>query len=181
MNAAFGRPARWLYHHALLHIGHGFTSAFGGWWVVVVGLLAVGFGMAVGVQIVRHRARISARPPSSASAEFVSDDPDVLEHRAADAEQAGDHQTALRLRFRAGLVRLQHRGVIAHPEAQTDRQLTAALHSPTFDALAGRHEKIVYARDDATSADAVAARTGWPRVLVEAGPDDPVDAGAGRR
>jgi hypothetical protein len=167
LNWAFGRPARWLYRHVLLHIGHGFKLAFGGWWVVVVGVLALALGVAVGVLIVRRRARISARETESASITTTTDDPDDIDGRAAAAESAGDHETAVRLRFRAGLVRLQRSGIIVNQSAQTGRQLSATLRSPTFDALAGRHELIVYARDPATPADSTTAREAWARVLVE--------------
>ncbi len=168
LNAALGGPARWLYHHVLLRIGHGFTSAFGGWWIVVVGLIAVGLGVAVGVLLINRRARISARDVASGSIHPAIEDPDELDRRAASAESSGDDETAVRLRFRAGLLRLQRKGVIVNQDAQTGRQLSERLHSPTFDALAGRHEMIVYARDPATPVDAVTARTDWPRVLVEA-------------
>jgi hypothetical protein len=180
MNAAFGRPARWLYHHVLLHIGHGFKATFGGWWIVVIGLLAVAVGVAVGLQVVRRRTRITARLRSSASIVVDSDNPEALEHQATEAEREGDHETAVRLRFRAGLLRLQRRGVIANPESETDRHLAVTLHSPTFDALSGRHERIVYAGDHATSTDAAEARTGWPQVMTEAQPNDKIDAGARR-
>ena len=179
LNATLGHPARWLYHHLLLHIGHGVKTAFGGWWVVVLGVVAVGFGVTVGVLIVRRRGRISAREQMSGSFGGAFDDPDEIERQASDAENAGDHETAVRLRFRAGLVRLHRRGIIVNEEAQTGRQLALSLHSPTFDALAGRLEMIVYARDAATAADAATARTDWPRVLDEARPT--ADAGTGPR
>lgn len=172
LNAALGRPAQWLYHHLLLHIGHGFRSAFGGWWIVVVGVIAVGLGVAAGVLIVRRRTRISAREVTSGPIGPTAADPDDLDRRAATAEGSGDHETAVRLRFRAGLLRLQRKGVIVNQDAETGRQLSERLHSPTFDALAGRLEMIVYARDPATPADAATARTEWPRVLVESRPGD---------
>jgi len=178
LNAVLGGPARWLYHHLLLHIGHGFKVAFGGWWVVVVGVLAVGLGVTVGMVLIRRRARISAREVISGPFGRAVEDPDELDRRATTAEDSGDHETAVRLRFRAGLLRLQRRGVIVDQDAQTDRQLAARLRSPTFDTLAGRHELIVYARDPATELDCAAARAGWPRVLVEARPGEPQDAEA---
>jgi hypothetical protein len=171
LNYALGRPAVWLYHHLLIHIGHGFTSAFGGWWVVVVAVLAVGLGVTVGVLLVRRRARVSAREIASGRTASDRENPDDIEKRADEAESAGDHETAVRLRFRAGLVRLQRKGIIVNQDAQTGRQLSMRLHSPTFDALARRHEMIVYARDSATSVDAATARTSWPRVLSESRPD----------
>jgi hypothetical protein len=181
LNAALGRPARWLYHHLLLHVGHGFKSAFGGWWVVVLGVIAVTLGVIAGVLIVRRRTRISARQPESRSIDGGPEDPNEIERQAAAAESSGDHETAVRLRFRAGLLRLQGRGIIVNQGAQTDRQLAATLRSETFTSLAGRHEMIVYARDPATPADAETARTDWPRVLVEARPAGADDANSGPR
>jgi hypothetical protein len=175
LNYALGRPSVWLYHHLLVHIGHGFTSAFGGWWVVVVGALAIALGVAIGVVLVRRRARVSARVMATGLALADIEDPDDIDERAAQAESAGDLETAIRLRFRAGLVRLQRKGVIVNQDAKTGRQLSVTLHSPTFDALARRHEMIVYARDRATPADAATARSDWPRVLSEARPTEQSD------
>lgn len=179
LNAALGRPARWIYRHLLLHIGHGFSAAFGGWWVLVAGILAVGLGITVGVLVVRRRTTVAARATSSLPIESSTEDPDAIEQRAVDAEGAGDHEEAVRLRFRAGLVRLQRIGLVVNQQSQTGRQLSVTLHSPTFDGLAGRHERIVYAGDDATAEDAVTARTDWPRVLVESRSGPVVDPGPG--
>ncbi|HXQ76480.1 MAG TPA: hypothetical protein VN791_08295 [Acidimicrobiales bacterium] len=179
LNAALGGPARWVYRHLLVHVGHGFRSAFGGWWVVVLGVMAVALGVAVGVLIARRRVRVSARGSTARSTEGGTEDPHEIERRAEMAESSGDHETAVRLRFRAGLLRLQRRGVIVNQDAQTDRQLSVTLHSPTFDALAGRHEMIVYAGDRATSVDAATARAAWPRVLEEFRSGDAEDVPVG--
>jgi hypothetical protein len=168
LNAAFGRPAQWVYHHLLLQVAHGLTSTFGGWWVAVVGVIALVIGVAAGVLIAKRRTRISARQVLSGTFDITADDPDDIDRQADAAESAGENETAVRLRFRAGLVRLQRKGIVVNQGAQTSRQLSARLGSPAFDGLARRHELIVYARDGATSADAAAARTDWPRVLVEA-------------
>lgn len=175
LNAALGRPARWLYRHLLVHIGHGFQSAFGGWWILVVGILAVGLGVAVGVLVVKRRTKVSIDRSRSLALGLSTEDPDEIEQRAADAEQAAHHEEAVRLRFRAGLVRLQRMGIVVNQQSQTDRQLSVMLHSPAFDGLAGRHERIVYAGDSATAADAATARTDWPRVLVESRPGHGTD------
>jgi len=164
----FARPARWIYHHLLVHIGHGFQLAFGNWWPVALGVLALGAGVVVGLLLVRRRARISARSAAIPGVGGQGEDPDELERLAIGAEDAGDHERAVRLRFRAGLVRLARQGVIANQDSQTDRQLSVRLHSPTFDALAVRHEVIVYGRQPATEHDVEAARHDWPRALTEA-------------
>jgi hypothetical protein len=169
LNAVVGGPARWLYHHVLLHVGHGFEAAFGGWWEVVAAALAVAVGVTAALLIARRRARVSSRTQTDTTFVGVDEDPDDLEHRAEIAEAAGDHETAVRLRFRAGLARLQRAGIVANPGSRTDRQLSAVLGSRIFDALAGRHETIVYAGDLATEADSAAAREQWPRVQADAG------------
>jgi len=120
--------------------------------------------------LVRRRTRVSAKEVTTASIGGPLEDPDDLDSGASAAEGSGDHETAVRLRFRAGLLRLARRGIITDYNAQTGRQLSQRLHSPTFDALARRHEVIVYGRDPATSSDAATARNHWPRVLVEARP-----------
>jgi hypothetical protein len=167
LNAAFGHPAQWIYHHVLLHIGHGFRSTFGGFWVVVLGVIAVGLGVVVGIAVVRRRTLVSTGKSALGLTGVIDENPDDIDERASAAEESGDHETAVRLRFRAGLLRLQAKGLVANQTAQTARQLSATLHSPTFDALAGRHEVIVYARDPATSDDSATARRDWPRVVGE--------------
>jgi hypothetical protein len=173
LHAVIGRPAEWLYHHPLLHIGHGFTTAFGGWWELVLGAMAVALGVVVGVLIARRRTRVSARLMASGAGPISVEDPDDIERRAAEAERGGDYEAAVRLRFRAGLLRLGRQGIVFNQDALTGRQLSSVLHSPTFDTLARRHERIVYAGDRATAVDSTAARQSWPQVLVESrsGPD----------
>jgi hypothetical protein len=181
---ALGRPLRWIFHHLLVRIGHGFKFAFGGFWPVVLGILALGVGVLVAVLLIRRRGRISAEQGTDQSVGGTGEDAGVLERRAEEAEGRGDHETAVRLRFRAGLLRLKTRGVISEYTSQTRHQLSARLDSPTFDVLARRHEMIVYGREPATSSDATTARDSWPRVLAEVrnGPaPDPVSAGAGER
>jgi hypothetical protein len=164
---AVGHPARWLYHHVLLHIGHGFSGAFGGWWPIALGAIAIAVGVMVGVLLVRRRTRLTDTDVSSGSMRARLEDPDEIEARAVAAEASGDHEAAVRLRFGAGLLRLALQGAIVDYNVQSGRQLSRLLQSPTFDALANRHEVIVYGRDPATTSDAASARDGWPRVLTE--------------
>lgn len=178
LNAAIGRPAKWFYHHALLHLGHGFRSVFGGWWLIVLGIAAVGIGVLAGVALVRRRARISPKEAPVKGSGGAAENPEEIERQASVSENAGDHETAVRLRFRAGLLRLQNKGVIANQGTQTTRHLSETLHSPIFDALADRHEVIVYAGDPATASDSDTARTQWPRLVRESEPEGPAPQGA---
>jgi hypothetical protein len=97
-------------------------------------------------------------------------DPDELERQAVAAERAGDLDHAVRLRFVAGVLRLDEAGVIAYRSSLTTGQLRSRLHSASFAELAAAFDEIAYGGRPAQEADLRAATEGWPRVLVEAGP-----------
>jgi hypothetical protein len=93
--------------------------------------------------------------------------PRVLEEAADEAERSGDLDAALRLRFRAGLLRLDRASVIELRESLTTRQVSRLLKSHTFDQLAGAFEVVAYGGRPATESDLDTARTQWTRVLEE--------------
>ena len=102
-----------------------------------------------------------------AGTEVASDDPAVLEHQADDAEKNGDLELAVRLRFRAGLLRLERCGLLAERDTRTSREIAVILGSPSFTHLAADLEEILYAEVPAGASHADAARTRWPRVPEE--------------
>ena len=166
LQAVVARPARWLYRHVLAHLGHGFATTFGDWWPLVAGALAVAAGAVAAVVVVRRRSPAEDRRPPSATLSGP-EDPGDLDRQAAAAEAAGDHETAVRLRFRAGLLRLARRGLLADYDARTDRELSAVLDSATFDRLATSHECIVFGGQPATGQESEDARRSWPLVIDE--------------
>ena len=170
LSVVFGPIFRWIGAHLVHPINSGLHVAFGPWAPAVAVAIAVALGVGLGQLLVRRRARVARRAPAAGSegTRIVAEDPGLLEDEARRAEAGGDHERAVRLRFRAGLLRLERRGLIANRDVTTSTQLSGRLHSPTFDALAGRHESIVYGGDAATPADAAAARDRWPSVLDEA-------------
>lgn len=95
-------------------------------------------------------------------------DPDELERQAAAAERAGDLDHAVRLRFVAGVLRLDRAGVITYRASLTTGQLRARLGSPSFAELAAAFDEIAYGGRPAGESDVRAAAEGWPRVLAEA-------------
>jgi hypothetical protein len=96
-------------------------------------------------------------------------DPSVLERLADEAEAAGDAEAALRLRFRAGLVRLGRARVVPLRESLTTGEARRLVASTDFDVLARAHDEVAYGGRAARREDAVAAREGWPRVLAAKG------------
>ena len=96
-------------------------------------------------------------------------DPRTLEHLAEEAEGRGELEAALRLRFRAGLLRLARVEAVRQPETLTSRQLVRLLGAEQFGRLASDLDEVVYGGRAASRADVEYARTGWPQVLAQAG------------
>lgn len=98
----------------------------------------------------------------------ASDDPKALERRAAEAEAAGDLEAALRLRFRAGLLRLDRRGAIAFRPSISTHEVRRALRSGDFDALSATFDDVVYGGREPHGEDVAQARERWPDVVAHA-------------
>lgn len=99
-----------------------------------------------------------------------SEDPADLERAARDAAAAGDHRLAIRLRYRAGLLRLGARGAIALRTGATNAVYARALHSERFDGLTGTFEAVTYGDREAAPEDDATAVREWPLVVEEAAP-----------
>ena len=93
--------------------------------------------------------------------------PSELERAAADAEGAGDLGRAVRLLFRAGLVRLDERGAIRLQPSLTTAAIARRLDSGAFAEVAARFEEVAYGGRAAQPGDVEAQRSGWRRVLGE--------------
>ena len=112
-------------------------------WIVLGAVL-------VGARVVRRAAvphdAASAPPPrrQQALAAARDEDPRALDRRADAAEAAGDLEAALRLRFRAGLLRLDARGAIEFRPSISTVEVRRTLHDDDFDALAATFDDVVY-------------------------------------
>lgn len=167
LDIVLGPIGRWLEHDILSPIAHGFTATFGGWSAAVGIALAVGAGILLAVLLVRRRSRITARS-SGTPLPVETIDPAALEDEADRRAGEGDFAAAIRLRFEAGLLRLEGVGLVDGHYARTDAQIAAHIGSPTFDLLARGHEAVAYAGAPAGADDDEQARTWWPRVPDEA-------------
>jgi Domain of unknown function (DUF4129) len=95
-------------------------------------------------------------------------DPEELERRAEDAEGRGELDAALRLRFRAGLLRLDGAGVVRLRPGLTNSAVSRVLRSPRFDELAGDFDEVAYGGRPATTTQVATARTAWPALVEDA-------------
>jgi hypothetical protein len=131
-------------------------------WSVLAAIFA-GIAWFVARRILARRVR--AFTEAQDATRPARDDPKALDRRAAAAEAAGDLETALRLRFRAGLLRLDARGAIDFRPSISTHEVRRALRSEDFDALAATFDDVVYGGRPAQEPDVVDARDRWPAVV----------------
>jgi hypothetical protein len=136
-------------------------------WVVLAAILAAAtWFVARRFLTTRVQASTAQRQALAAARD---EDPRALDRRADAAEAAGDLELALRLRFRAGLLRLDERGAIEFRPSISTVEVRRALHSDDFDALAATFDDVVYGGRPPAAGDLAAARERWPDV-IEAAP-----------
>ena len=93
-------------------------------------------------------------------------DPARLEREADEAERRGDLERAIRLRFRAGLLRLDRARAIALEPSTTSGEVSRTLRSRDFEDVAASFDAVVYGRRQPRGEDVELSRGGWTRVLT---------------
>jgi len=163
-------PLRWLGRRL-----HSLYNALTGWlpggsrifWLLIAAAVAAIVAVSA-VQLGRRRAgRLIER--GVRPARDTIEDPRKLERDADEAERRGDLERALRLRFRAGLIRLMRSEAIPGRESLTNGEIARQLDSRSFRQLAADFDEVVYGRRAAGGDDLTRARDAWPLVLDEAG------------
>jgi len=138
-----------------------------------IALAAVLAGVVAVVALLVARRRTAASAAGGPGRRRSSDeraDPGRLEREADAAELRGDLDVALRLRFRAGLLRLDRAGAIHFRPSITTGQVARRLRLPSFDDLAITFDAVAYGGRHASATDLQSARAEWPRVLERAAP-----------
>ncbi len=136
---------------------------------VALAVAVVGTAVLVSAALIRRRTSAGETRGGGTGEQRGGEDPDALEREADAAEHAGNLERAFRLRFRAGLLRLDEAGVIAYGPALTTGELTRRVSSPRLQGLASAFEEITYGGRAAGAGDLHSARSDWPRVLEEVG------------
>ena len=163
----------WLTRH-LHFLARGFdwlSLKVGGqlWLWTIIAVLVLVVAAFVTRQLARRRIEVEARTVGR-RARARGDDPAELERLADEAERRGDLEVALRLRFRAGLLRLGRARVLPLRPSLRTREARGTLRSSRFDRLARDFDEVVYGRRSPSAVDVETARTEWPRVVAEARP-----------
>jgi hypothetical protein len=133
-------------------------------WLLVAVLALVG-ALLVGLWLIRARGPGVSRVRPGHRADGPPDAA-TLELEADGAERAGDLERALRLRFRAGVLRLAERRMLEDPSSATTGALARRLRSEQFALAAIAFDEVVYGRRVPTTDDARLAREGWQAVLA---------------
>ena len=132
-------------------------------WAVLIAIVG-GLAWLIAGRTVRGRAAMAAAAAARVAG-TRAETPGALERRAEEAERRGAHEEALRLRFRAGLLRLDARGVIELRPSLPTGEVARTLRSDDFDRLASDFDAIVYGGRSAGSDDVDAARRGWAKLM----------------
>jgi hypothetical protein len=111
------------------------------------------------------RRRAIAIERERAAAVPAADNPQALEHEASKAERDGQWERAVRLRFRAGLLRLDRRKVLVYRPSLTTGEVARTLKEPAFDEVGARFDEIAYGGRPAEREDAELSERGWKDVL----------------
>lgn len=93
-------------------------------------------------------------------------DPVSLEQAAESAQERGDHGEALRLLFRAALIRMDRVGLIDLRPGTTSGTVASSINSPEFDRVAARFDSVVYGGKPAGADDVTMVRQ-MTRSLLE--------------
>jgi hypothetical protein len=146
-------------------IGAWFPGGVAGAWAAAALLL-----IAAVAALARRRARTRLGGEPSAVARSRRVDPAELEREAALAEGTARWEEAVRLRFRAGILRLGERLELDSTDTTPNHAIGELVHSARFDSLAARFDEVAYGGQAATADDAERQRREWREVLVEARP-----------
>jgi hypothetical protein len=133
---------------------------------VILGALVLLVAAVLARTSIRGRAAAAAR--AARAREARREDPAELERDADRAAAAGEWETAVRLRFRAGLLRLDARDVIEYRPSLTTGEVADRIASPAFERVGADFDEIAYGGREAHQADEAASREGWERMLSEA-------------
>jgi hypothetical protein len=145
-------------------LGNVFGQPLIGWPLAALVVLAA---LLLVARTVRRRSWEGLRGAAERSPRPV--DPARLEREADEAERRGDLERAIRLRFRAGLLRLERAKAIELEASKTSGEVSRRLRSREFDDVAGSFDAIVYGRRPPRGEDVELSRAGWTRVLAAVG------------
>ena len=136
----------------------------------VLAVLAVLTLVAVATSLVtkRRAAVFHERATLDRLIEQEGADPVAIERQAIAAAAAGDYARSVRLRFIAGILRLDQQGIIRYTKGLTTGEIARTVDDPVFDELQVDFDRVVYGDDPAELSMEERSESGWRRLLQEA-------------
>jgi hypothetical protein len=131
----------------------------------LLGLLVIGAAVWLALTLAKRRNRQLEARARARYAEEDAIDPAELEAAATRAAAQGDYRESVRLRFVAGLLRLDRKNAIDFRPGMTSAEVSARLREPSYDQLAIRFDAIVYGDAPAGPSDDQSSAEGWRRLL----------------
>ena len=136
------------------------------WLIVIAAAIAVIYALVI---VVRRRMAPGDSKDTARDRRERDAGARELEAEAEAAAARGDYQLAVRLRFRAGLLRLDRDAhAIEYSPSLANTPVRATIHQPAFDRLADSFEAVTYGTTLADPLAAGDAKTTWPVVVEEA-------------
>jgi len=129
--------------------------------VVILGLAAVAARGAGQRTILEREAAADGEAPKRSRGRDLA-------READEAERRGDFAAAVRLRFQAGLTRLDELGSIELRPSLTASGAVRESGLPAIGGLASAYERVAFGGRDASASDAHEQREGWKGVVQEA-------------
>jgi hypothetical protein len=139
-----------------------------GWFWFTLGLLALLLVVRLAIRTSRRRAQHFSPDARGEGRGHGGVSAAEMESAAAAAEARGQLDEAVRLQFRAGLLRLGDMGVIRYTDSMSTVAVGARVASPDFDAVARTFDRVHYGKLGADQGDVDDSRERWPRVLASA-------------
>ena len=134
------------------------------WLLGLLAAIVVVVAALVARRLIHKRARDAVDQPGT-DREMTRLDARDLESQADEAERDGLLETAIRFRFKAGLVRLAESGAIPARVSLTSEEIAAFLRSRDFEEIAVTFDEVVYGRRAPAPADLTRSKTGWAAVM----------------
>ena len=116
----------------------------------------------------RRAAVLHRRATLDRLIEDTGDDPVEIERAATAAAERGDYTRSVRLRFIAGILRLDQQGVIHYTKGLTTGAIAEVVDDPRFDSLQDDFDRVVYGDEPADLGMEQRSESIWRRLLQEA-------------
>lgn len=153
------------FNQTVLGVGENSTAGrFLFWTIITLVILIV--AAVVTTRLVKRRAASLAIDRAAVVTAQEVESPDILERQAAAALAQRQHEEAIRLYYRAGLIRLGRRGVIQYEPSLTSGEVADIVQTAVFDHIARTFDGVAYGHRSANADQVAAARSDWDTLLA---------------